>query len=161
MNSERLQKWALGAEIAGGLAVVATLIAVAVELNQGNLQQELNTKALEIAAYQDLQASFNSLVSIIIEDQEFADLLAKANLNPDTIEGAEGARVSYFYGMAIRHGDMAYFQYEQGALSKDRLDSMLLIVFNLIEDSQIGMRVWNGISSSLSQNYVRYINDRL
>lgn len=161
MGSDRLQKWALGAEILGGLAVVATLIAVAIELNQGNQQQQLNTNALEIAAYQNLVGSFNNLVSMVIEDQEFAELISKATLTPEDITEAERARVSYFYGMAIRHGDMAYFQYEQGALSQERLESMLRIVFDLLSDSDVGMSLWNSLRPSLSEAYVKYMDDRL
>ena len=61
MNSEKLQKWALIAEVIGGLAVVITLGIVAFELNQSTKQQELNTSALEITAYQEL---INSIIDI-------------------------------------------------------------------------------------------------
>jgi hypothetical protein len=54
MNKDKLQVWALAAEIIGGIAVVVSLGVVAFELNQSNAQAKLNTNALEISAYQSL-----------------------------------------------------------------------------------------------------------
>ncbi len=50
----KLQKWALLAEILGGIAVVVSLIFVGYQVQQSNEQAALNTSALRLAAYQQL-----------------------------------------------------------------------------------------------------------
>ena len=64
MSDDRLQRWALVAEIVAGVAVVASLIAVAYELRQSTDQSALNTSALEIATYQDLTKNISDLKNL-------------------------------------------------------------------------------------------------
>jgi hypothetical protein len=51
---EKLQEYALIAEIISALAVVAGLVFVGLEIRQSTAQAEMNTRAIETAAYQDL-----------------------------------------------------------------------------------------------------------
>jgi len=54
MKNDQLQKWALIAEIVGGLAVVVTLIFLVVETRN-------NTNAIHTQTYQDLTSELNSV----------------------------------------------------------------------------------------------------
>jgi len=161
MNSIKLQEWALGAEIIGALAVVISLGVVAYQLDQSNVQQELNTNALEITAYQDLVRSFSDLQSHIVGDGEFSELLVRGRSPSSELSESERSRIISYYGMVIRHGDMAYFQYERGTITEDQLDSMLAYVFNSFENNPLARGLWANIGDVLNPNYVAYVNERL
>ena len=85
MNKDKLQVWALAAEIIGGIAVVVSLAVVAFELNQSNAQAELNTNALEISAYQSLINSIIDQNTLIASDPQLAAIRMKTSTNPEDL----------------------------------------------------------------------------
>ena len=128
MSDDRLQRWALVAEIVAGVAVVASLIAVAYELRQSTDQSALNTSALEIATYQDLTKNISDLNSLAVEDPALTEIFIKALKSPESLTENELFRYNTFIINLFRHGDMAFFQYERGAIDQPRLDSVLAIL---------------------------------
>jgi len=162
MNPGKLQEWALAAEIVGALAVVISLGVVAYQLDQSNEQQELNTNALEISAYQDLVRSFSDLQSYIVQDGEFSEIFVASRSGASDLSESELTRVFSYFGTVIRHGDMAFFQYKRGTISKEQLDSMLNYVLGSINVHPVASELWTRLSAdALSPDYVAYINERL
>jgi hypothetical protein len=158
MDKNKLQVWALTAEIVGGIAVVVSLAVVAFELNQGNVQSELNTNALEISAYQSLINSIIDQNTLIASDSELAAIRLKTARAPEDLTPEELTRISSYYMSLIRHGDMAYFQYERGAIDQERLNSVLAIL-SLVLDNPIGRRRWDNAKSDFSVSYVEYLEN--
>ena len=156
MDKDRLQVWALGAEIIGGIAVILSLGVVAYELNQSNLQAELNTNALEISAYQSLINSIIDQNSLIASDTELAAIRLKSASNPEELTPEERTRINSYYMSLIRHGDMAYFQYERGAIDQQRLDSVLTIL-SLVLNNPVGRNRWENAKANFSEDYVEYL----
>jgi hypothetical protein len=161
LSNDRLQRWALAAEIVGGLAVVISLAVVAFELNQSTNQAELNTNALEISAYQDLVAGISDLNSVVIEDPEFARIMGLAQAGSKELTQEEIRRFSTHSMNVFRHGDMAYFQYEKGAIDKERLDSALAIVFSRLTSSSIARERWETSKANFVNSYVNYIESSI
>ena len=62
MQSEKLQTWALIAEVVGGLAVVVTLIFVGLEMRA-------NTNAIQAQTYQELMRDINAWRASLREDE--------------------------------------------------------------------------------------------
>ena len=128
MSSRNLERWALVAEIIGGVAIVVSLGIVAFELDQGNEQAAHNTSALEIASYQDLMANITTLNDMVIANPLQLSAVGKSMNDPESLS-VEERTVAYIYYMSVfRHGDMAYFQFERGAIDLPRLESALFIV---------------------------------
>lgn len=157
MDKDKLQVWALGAEIIGGLAVVLSLGVVAYELNQSNFQAELNTRALEISAYQSLINSIIDKNTLIASDPELVTIRLKSSSNPDDLTPEERTRINSYYMSLIRHGDMAYFQYERGAIDQQRLDSVLSIL-SLVLSNPVGQNRWENAKPNFSRDYVEYLD---
>ena len=158
MNKDKLQVWALAAEIIGGIAVVVSLAVVAFELNQSNAQAELNTNALEISAYQSLINSIIDQNTLIASDPQLAAIRLKTSTNPEDLTREEITRITSYYMSLIRHGDMAYFQYERGAIDQDRLDSVLAIL-SLVLDNPVGRIRWENAKPDFSNSYVEYLEN--
>jgi len=160
MSNENLQRWALVAEIVGGIAVIASLIVVAYELQQSTDQSILNTSALEIATYQDLTNNISDLNSLVVQDSELADIFIKAIQDPDSLSENQLFRFNTYIINLFRHGDMAFFQYERGAIDQSRLNSVLAIL-----TSRIGNPVVKNQWESFKRNkvfpeaYTKYVDD--
>lgn len=119
--NQRLSNLVGVAEIVGSFAIVVTLIVLTVEMKN-------NTAAIEISAYQDLTFSITELNAIAIQNEGAADILFRANTDPDSLSEVEEYRFRLQSINVFRHGDMAYFQYKRGAIDKAELDSLLRIL---------------------------------
>lgn len=84
------------AEIVSAIAVVVTLLFLAVELRR-------NSNATQTAAVDALSGGMNVLGLKIVEDAEFAEIWMKGLANPDDMTGVEKVRFSIFIQMLINH----------------------------------------------------------
>jgi hypothetical protein len=158
MASDNLQKWALIAEIVGGIAIVVSLGVVAFQLSQSNDQEALNTSALEISAYQDLIANITDLNEMVISNPELSVAIARAIEEPDTLS-ADERRMAFIYAMSLfRHGDMAYFQYERGAINEARLNSTLMILTTRLHLPFFRV-FWDREKDLFVAPYVQYVDE--
>jgi len=160
MSNENLQRWALVAEIVGGLAVVASLVAVAYELRQSTDQSALNTSALEIATYQDLTNNISDLNAIVIESPELADIFIRSVKDGDSLTENELMRFNTYIINLFRHGDMAYFQYERGAINQERLNSVLAILTSRLNNPIVRYQ-WESFKGQdvFSTAYTEYVDN--
>lgn len=116
------------AEALSAAAVVASLVFVAVEVRETARQTELNTEALRVTAYQNLIgqiAQFN----VARLDAGLAEVYGKMQgrtAQMDSLSPVEQEQAEAMLFLLLRHADMAYYQYELGLLSEDRLESALM-----------------------------------
>jgi len=125
---ERLQEYALIAEIVSALAVVAGLIFVGLEIRQSTDQAALNTRAIEVAAYQDLIGQIIDINRDVINDAELMDIVHRGQANEiDPFDQIESGRYNRYIIIITRHADLACFQYKQGLISAERMAAALEI----------------------------------
>jgi hypothetical protein len=145
-------------EIIGGAAIIGSLIFVGMETRNSALQAELNTRALEITAYQDLIDNISQRNILTIESPEVAALMYKAYETSDKLTELEEFRVTRAFYLRLRHGDMAFFQYERGAIDESQLRSVLAPL-NLGEPRvQV---FWERVQENFADGYRHYINTRI
>ncbi len=106
------------------VGVVVGIIFLVVEIQQ-------NTRTAEFNAYQSLIAQINSLSQMNITspqvDNQVAYLaeLSTAELAREDISVEENSAIDSYFFLRIRHGDLAYYQFELGMLPETRLESAL------------------------------------
>jgi len=149
------EQWKTVFEFVGIVAIVASLVFVGIETRNSTRQAVLNTQALEIAAYQELMDNIFEMNAFVIQDPEVAAFMLKAILTTEELTELEQFRYSRALFMRFRHGDMAYYQYERGAISEDRLHSALQI---LVLSSPRNQEFWGGIQHSFVESYRDHIN---
>ena len=120
--------WRETAELIGIAAIVASLVFVGIETRNSTEQAILTNRALEIAAYQELMDNIAEMNVVQMQDAELAALMIKALTTPEQLNEVEHYRMNRAYYIRLRHGDMAYFQYERGAIDEARLNSALNIL---------------------------------
>ena len=123
--SLKTPRFKLVAEVVSAIAVVVSLVFVGLEVRETARQTELNTEALRLAAYQDLISQISDF-NMAMLDPVAASVYLRisdpqgdwASLSP--VEQSQGDRILF---LLVRHADMAFYQFEQGLLSEDRLSS--------------------------------------
>lgn len=161
MNNENLQRWALIAEIIGGIAVVLSLIFVGFQIQQSSEETAMNTRALEATAYQNLIAQIESMNTLIIQDPEFADLYNRMLNRESPSNNVERQRIVTFITLSIRHGDMAFKQYQKELIDKESLDSVLTPLIVFLQVMEPAKPRWEQLSSALNTDYVKYVNEQI
>jgi hypothetical protein len=139
----------------GIIAIIASLIFVGIETRNSTKQAALNTQALEIAAYQELMDNIAEMNTLIVQDPEVAAFMHKVYFTSDELTELEQFRFTRAAYLRFRHGDMAFFQYQRGAIDETRLQSSLKIL-NL---SNPRVRAfWNRVQGNFVEAYRAYIN---
>ena len=112
-------------QLLSAAAVALSLVFVGLEVRETARQTQLNTEALQMAAYQDLIGQIEQFNIAMLEPASASVYIKLVDpegswdaLTP--LERNQGERILF---LLVRHADMAYYQYEQGLLPKDRLDS--------------------------------------
>ena len=126
--------WKEVAELIGIAAIVASLVFVGIETRNSAVQAELNTQALEISAYQELIGNINRQNDFMIENPELRVVWRKViSGSTEEISRDDHAQAGLFLFTRFRHGDMAYFQYERGAIDEERMKSAIAPLISLLE----------------------------
>jgi hypothetical protein len=120
--------WKESVEVVGILAIVASLVFVGIETRNSTEQAILTNRALEIAAYQELMDNIADINRVQLQDAEVAALIYKSRFSSEELTDLENYRMNRVHFLRFRHGDMAYFQYERGAIDDTRLKSSLKIL---------------------------------
>ena len=143
-------------EIIGGVAIVASLIFVGLETRNSALQAELNTRAIEITAYQDLIENISEMNILTVENEYVANLMYKAFNTSESLSEVEQFRLSRAFFLRFRHGDMAYFQYERGAIDESRLRAVLMPLS--LGDDRVQV-FWRENRQNFTPAYRVYLNE--
>ena len=153
-------KWRNIAELVGIAAIVASLIFVGIETRNSTKQAALTTQALEISAYQELISNINDLNSLVIENPELGAISDKASINLDDLSLGERRSLYNFLWINWRHGDMAFFQYERGAIDEVRLWSALGPLRNRLQYSYARDH-WLEAQRNFVAPYRDYVNNMI
>ena len=134
------------------VGVLVGLIVVVIELNQ-------STRVAEVSAYQDLINQVNNMNELRATNKELAALDIKAR------QGAELTDLEYsqflsYWRLQIRHGDLAFLQFENGFISEMQLYGILGPVrTHLVSD--IGKELWRSGRDILSPRYTDFVEQMM
>lgn len=156
---ERLQEYALLAEIIGGIAIVASLIFVGFQVQQAAEETALNTRQMQADAYQDLVSQITSLNQLGVTNPQ-VNVLANSGADLEDMNDEERAMVNSLIIMMFRMSDMAYNQYEQGMISEERLTSAVGPLSDNICNPIYGT-IWSEISKNFVSSYSGFVSNLL
>jgi hypothetical protein len=150
------ERWRDFLEAVGFLAIILSLVFVGLETRNSAKQTEINTQAMEIAAYQELMNNIADINTMSVQSTETAAVMAKVFGFPDLDDsGIERVRIWNAALMLFRHGDIAFFMYQHGAIDEDRLRSAL---HPLPLSSREGRDIWNARKNIFVEEYQLYID---
>ncbi len=140
-------------ETLGALAVVASLVFVGLEIRQ-------NTRSAQVSAYQDLIGQISELNTLPFENPEFGRLLLGNAVfagEAGDLTDLETAQLNNYLWLLFRHGDMAFYQYERGLLSEERLRSATMpmttrLIYPYFRDE------WERRKANFAPEYQSYVD---
>ena len=149
------RQWKDLAEAIGFAAVVASLVFVGFETRSSTRQAALTAQALELSAYQQLMDNIARMNEATVQNPHVAALMYKAFRTTDEFTELEQFTFSRAMFQRFRHGDMAYFQYQRGAIDESRLRSVIRVL-NL--GSPRSRAEWQKNQDNFVADYRDYIN---
>ena len=152
MTREQWKDWLEGI---GFVAIIASLAFVGIETRNSTKQAALTTQAMEISAYQELMDNIAELNTLVVQDAEVAAFLYKAYRTTEELTDIEQFRLGRNIFLRFRHGDIAYFQFERGAIDEARLRSALRVL-NL--GNPRVRNFWDQNQRNFVEPYRNYVN---
>ena len=122
------RQWKDFLEAIGFAAVIASLVFVGIETRSSTKQAALTAEALELSSYQQLLDNIARMNEYAIQNPEVAALMYKAFRTTDEFTELEQFRFERMMLQRFRHGDMAYLQYQRGAIDDARLRSVIEVL---------------------------------
>ncbi len=108
MRLENLKEWALVAEIISAVAVVLSLIFVAIQIRDGTKQTILNTQAIQATALQQHFEQHSSLALAIITNPGLASVIFKGRAGLSVLSDEEVQIFAPFASNLIRNYFVGY-----------------------------------------------------
>ena len=105
------------AEILGAIAVVVTLIYVAIQIRQG-------TKVARASAYLEYGAHISNQFHAVAYDETLTRLLLAGEAEWNQLSDVDKARLVYMWIGAFRNYETILLQVEEGLLDEDALDRL-------------------------------------
>ena len=115
---EKLQEYALIAEIFGGIGIIASLIFVGLEIND-------NSKIAEINAFQDLVTEMMVLNRMQIENPNLRAVEVKVFRGDEILSDEEKSLLNPYLRASVRIGQLAFIQYQNKVIDEEKLQSAL------------------------------------
>ena len=122
---DKLQEYALIADIISAIAVVASLIFVGAEIRRSSAETALNTRAIETSAFYALNQSHAELSIATLNNAEVADIRLRAFSNDPSLSDIEIERYGAYLQAVLRFPELAYLQYTNGIIDEDNFSSIL------------------------------------
>jgi hypothetical protein len=144
----KLKKWALGAEIASGVAVVITLALLIVEIRS-------STKATRVATYENISSGLSSLDISIASDPDLARLFWERHDSNDLNE-LEAGRRFLLNRAAARSFETAYFAFVNGSLNQtqwERFERNMCRLWRITSPEER-----SGYANNLTDEFVSYLD---
>ena len=144
-------------EIVSAIAVVISLVFVGLEIRNSSMQTEQNTLTLQVAAYQDLIGRIVELNTIGIQQSTTIETLIAL----ESPSEQQFAQLDAFLWILFRHGDMAYFQFENGAIDEERMLSAMTPLLGRLRYPYVSER-WNEVKEmAFVPSYRHYVDDQI
>jgi hypothetical protein len=159
---EQNRRYQVVGQIASAGAVALTLLFVGLQLRETSRQTALNTAALQVGAYQDLNAQISHFNELLLAPE--IAIVWEHILDPDwnwpkfsLVERRQARSLMY---MRIRHADMAFHQYERGMLTEERLTSALRPLLSDIDKPVVGA-FWTEVAPNQLPAFRDYIDSKI
>ncbi len=145
-------------EAVGLLAVIASLVFVGMETRNSADQAAINTRAIEIASYQELTNNIISANLMQISDPELMGIVLKIESNPGALSDIERRKYVVWVISRLRHADMAFFQYERGVIDEKRLRSVLGPLEPMMTNP-IARNLWEALQDNFVKSFRKFMSE--
>ncbi len=113
-------------EFLGGIAVLVSLIYLAIQIRQGNRQVEHNTRSLEVSTYQAITSDLNEFRALLITHPELGRVYLQGLEDPAALDQEELFRFRGLMQTLFGNLELQHRVRDAGLLKLDSQDATLL-----------------------------------
>ena len=153
---EKLQEYALLAEIISAVCIVLSLIFVGLQVQQGAEATDYNTEATRGSVRESMMNAELNVLNMVADHPYLLDF----SFNPEEYSGAEVGRANSFFIMMMRTREHYWRQYENGFLDEATYKSYRMVLLTYILQSEFYYFHWSNLSKNmgLTSGFVEEIN---
>lgn len=150
------------AEVGSALAVALTLLFIGLQLRETSRQTALNTTSIQVAAYQDLNAQISHFNELLLDPEIAAvfEMMVDPAGDWSKFSPVQRRQARSLLYMRVRHADMAFYQFDRGMLSAERLDSALRPLLSDIA-TPVFRAFWDEVKSRQVPAFREYLDRRI
>ena len=145
-----LERWALFAQIVGALAVVLSVVYLALQVSDNN-------RLLRS------QAHYNGLVltqrplEIMIDSQDLAGILAECDAHPESVDRTSWYRCSGYYLLQFNGWEYLYYQSEDGSIPLELWNGADASFRHRVATRPGYARFWSELSLAFDEPFRSYV----
>jgi hypothetical protein len=137
-------------DFVGGLAVVATLLYLAVQVRQ-------NTRALRAAAFDSAAEQFAQSQLALAQNPDLADLVERGSSDYTALPRAERRRYRAYFGQQLRNHEANFLKFQERLLSRSQWEGYRAAVIYAF--GRPGwQQCWTEIKPSYSAEFRDYVD---
>lgn len=149
MKSADWTKWSSVAEIISAIAILATLLYLAIQTQQ-------NTQAIRVNSQQGLLEQQTEFLNVWVAEPELLLLFEKQNLTP-----LEFSKLYAYMTIWVRGRESMYRQYMLGAIDRDSYESDEFPFLYLLKGTERAHNYWVNMERAFPSDFVERINAQL
>jgi hypothetical protein len=146
----RLERWALFAEIAGAIAVVFSVIYLALQVSDNN-------RLLRSQAHYNALALGQRPLEIMLENEGLAGVLVRCGTDPETVDQISWERCSNFYLLKINSWEYFYYQHDDGSIPPQLWRGADAYYKNLLATNRGYARFWSELQIAFDEPFRSYV----
>ena len=157
MNLEALGN--LG-DFLGGIAVIVTLIYIALQVRQNTKQVQQNSDWLRAQTYRADQNAHVMATQLVASDASLAVIYRKGAVDPEALTGEEWTRLTFYYGLMFGNFQSSLYQMEQGLLDQDLWLNQVRILSRMLK-APGGIHYWKTNRDNHSANFQEFVDQTI
>ncbi len=108
-SGAKLERWALIAEIAGGIAIVLSVVYLALQISDNNrlLRSQAHYNALSLG---------QRPLEMMVENENLSKVIISCDSDPESVDPANWERCRNYYFMQFNSWEYFYYQYADGSI---------------------------------------------
>ena len=147
-------------EFVGAIAVVITLVYLAIQVRHSRAATEANTRQLESTTLREMAGRMESRTLLLATDSGLADRLVRQNLDPDSLSELDRFHLFWYVISWIADYEEAYRQYTLGSIPESALAARTINMQGLLESDE-AKGAWSLALTQLDPKFVVWVKSKL
>ena len=147
-------------DFVGGLAVIATLLYLAIQIRQNSQQIAQNSEWLRAQASRADQADLRATTSLLAIHPDLARIFSRGSADPDALEPEEWLRFVPLMGLWIGNYQSSHYDWTKGLIEDGQWNNHLISLRAMLRTPG-GRRYWESFASHLPPAFQRFVTEEI
>ena len=144
----------------GGLAVIATLLYLALQVRQNSKQIAQNSEWLKAQAFRADHSAHHDTTSLIATHPDLANIFSRGSSDPDALEPEEWLRFATLFAPMVGNYQSTHYQWTKGLIEDDYWNNHVYTLKVLLRTPG-GRRYWEIFALNHDPRFRSYIDENV